>query len=393
MLVGHKCVPCNASQLSLDSKWNLRDLIGWAAAGEAWSFPDPEEAVHSVNFGNEVVLWKSLALFVIWEQKVLHYMLESGATFAPDLGLDPTLELDIAGESLAFESSVPWALIDTVFGMICLDRCTKVRRPCITSKVDEDVFGLGGRKTRLVVDHTPLLGRVGGPNIGYVTNHRRSNRRGPTGTDKVCVVWERLTAKGTDATVLTASLWDTAGKACSTLANVGCLVRIREVPGPLLHRSLTLDTRGRWRRGVCLAAVAGATRGWLVDVNLRRISISPWGMLAGDGLRVGPFIILGPNLSKTVSRTPTNIVYAVKRDGAWGRWGRRGRGTTTSDESWWGLTHGLGCGDPIVQVQARGHIWVPGLVSPNREVIKEVWEVNDERGRAPVGWMKGTRSC
>jgi hypothetical protein len=92
-------------------------------------------------------------------------MLESGATFAPDLGLDPTLELDIAGESLAFESSVPWALIDTVFGMICLDRCTKVRRPCITSKVDEDVFGLGGRKTRLVVDHTPLLGRVGGPNI------------------------------------------------------------------------------------------------------------------------------------------------------------------------------------------------------------------------------------
>ncbi|CAG1982242.1 unnamed protein product [Fusarium graminearum] len=136
-------------------------------------------------------------------------MFESGATLAPDLGLDPTLELDIAGESVAFESSVPWALIDTVFGMICLDRCTKVRRLCIASKVDEDVLRLGGGKTRLVIDHTPLLGRVGGPNIwkryvsahmshlrywgtrgvvrhtGYATNHRRSNRRGPTGTDQV----------------------------------------------------------------------------------------------------------------------------------------------------------------------------------------------------------------
>lgn len=56
MLMGHKCVPCNASQLSLDSKGNLGDLVGRAAAGETWSFPDPEEAVHSVNFGDEIVL-------------------------------------------------------------------------------------------------------------------------------------------------------------------------------------------------------------------------------------------------------------------------------------------------------------------------------------------------
>jgi hypothetical protein len=183
--------------------------------------------------------------------------------------------------------------------MVCLDRCTKIRRLCITSKVDEDVSGLGCGEARLIIDNTPLFGRVGGPNIwkqyvsvhmshldigepggvvrhtGYATNHRRSNRRGPTGTDQVRMVWERLTAIGTDATVLTlgigsvyasegeqpcigigwlsyASLGDTARQTCSTLANVGCLVRIREVSGPLLHRSLTLDTRGG-RRGVCLA--------------------------------------------------------------------------------------------------------------------------------------------
>lgn len=112
------------------------------------------------------------------------------------------------------------------------------------------------------------IGEPGGVvrRTGYLTNHNVF-RRGLTGTDQVRVVWERLTAGGTDATVLTlgigsvdaseggqpcigigwlsyASLGETARHACSTLADVGCLVRVREVSGPLLHRSLTLDTRG-----------------------------------------------------------------------------------------------------------------------------------------------------
>lgn len=28
MLMGHKCLPCDAPQLSLDSKWNMRELVG-----------------------------------------------------------------------------------------------------------------------------------------------------------------------------------------------------------------------------------------------------------------------------------------------------------------------------------------------------------------------------
>lgn len=56
VLVGHKCVPCNASKLSLDSKGNLGELVGRATTGKTRGFPNPEEAVHGVDFGHEVVL-------------------------------------------------------------------------------------------------------------------------------------------------------------------------------------------------------------------------------------------------------------------------------------------------------------------------------------------------
>lgn len=92
-------------------------------------------------------------------------MLERGAAFALDLGLNPTLQLGVAGESVPLKSSISGALVHSVLGMICLDRCTEIRRLCITVEVDEDVSGLGIGKARLVVDNTPLLGRVDGPNI------------------------------------------------------------------------------------------------------------------------------------------------------------------------------------------------------------------------------------
>lgn len=56
MLMGHKCAPCNASKLCLNSKGDLRELVGRAAAGEARSFPDSEETIHCVDLGDEVVL-------------------------------------------------------------------------------------------------------------------------------------------------------------------------------------------------------------------------------------------------------------------------------------------------------------------------------------------------
>lgn len=63
------------------------------------------------------------------------------------------------------------------------------------------------------------IGEPGGVvrHTGDVTNHRRSHRRGSTGTDQVGVVWESLTAIRTDATVLTLGI-----------GSVQCLFQRRE---------------------------------------------------------------------------------------------------------------------------------------------------------------------
>ena len=60
MLMGHKCVPCNASKFGLDSKGNLRDFVGRATAGKSRGLPDLEEAVHGVDLGDQVVLPQEL---------------------------------------------------------------------------------------------------------------------------------------------------------------------------------------------------------------------------------------------------------------------------------------------------------------------------------------------
>ena len=92
-------------------------------------------------------------------------MLEVGAALPLDLGLDPSLQFSIAGESIALKSGIPGVLIKTILRMVCLDRCAEVGGIGLAGEENEDIPGLGRGKAR-VVNAAALLGltfRLGEP--------------------------------------------------------------------------------------------------------------------------------------------------------------------------------------------------------------------------------------